>query len=65
VERISIHHCYELVVDGTAPHVLTNTQGRLLDGANHVWLPETLIEWAREPSRSPVVRDHRDLKRLL
>jgi hypothetical protein len=34
VERISIHHRYELIVDGTAPHGLTNTRGRLLDGAN-------------------------------
>jgi uncharacterized repeat protein (TIGR01451 family) len=32
VERISIHHRYELIVDGTAPHGLTNTRGQLLDG---------------------------------
>ena len=33
-ERISIHHAYELTVDGTAPHGLTNTLGQLLDGAD-------------------------------
>jgi hypothetical protein len=32
VKRISIHHRYELIVDGTAPHGLTNTRGQLLDG---------------------------------
>jgi hypothetical protein len=31
----------------------------------HLWLPETLIELAGEPSRARVVRDHQDLKRLL
>jgi hypothetical protein len=34
VERISIHHPYKLIVDGTAPRGLTNTKGQLLDGAN-------------------------------
>ena len=34
VHRISIHHPYKLIVDGTAPSGLTNTQGQLLDGAN-------------------------------
>jgi autotransporter-associated beta strand protein len=34
VERISIHHSYKLIVDGTAPRGLTNTKGQLLDGAN-------------------------------
>jgi hypothetical protein len=33
-ERISIHHTFELVVDGTAPSGLTNTDGQLLDGAD-------------------------------
>ena len=32
IERISIHHRYELIVDGTAPHGVTNTRGLLLDG---------------------------------
>jgi len=32
VERISIHHRYELIVDGTAPHGVTNTRGLLLAG---------------------------------
>ena len=32
VDRISIHHRYELIVDGTAPHGVTNTRGLLLDG---------------------------------
>ncbi len=31
-ERINIHHRYTLVVDGTAPGGVTNTQGLLLDG---------------------------------
>ncbi len=34
VERISIHHPYKLIVDGTAPRGLTNTKGQLLDGVN-------------------------------
>ncbi len=34
VERISIHHPYKLIVNGTAPRGLTNTKGQLLDGAN-------------------------------
>ncbi len=34
-QRISIHHRYTLIVDGTAPHGLTNTRGQLLDGADH------------------------------
>ncbi len=33
-QRISIHHTYELVVDGTAPDGLSNTAGLLLDGAD-------------------------------
>ena len=33
-QRIDIHYPYELIVDGTAPDGLTNTQGQLLDGAN-------------------------------
>ena len=33
-QRISIHHTYKLIVDGTAPHGLTNTLGQLLDGAD-------------------------------
>ena len=33
-ERISVHHTYELIVDGTAPHGLTNTLGQLLDGVD-------------------------------
>jgi hypothetical protein len=32
MKRISIHHRYELIVDGTAPHGVTNTRGQLLDG---------------------------------
>jgi large repetitive protein len=31
-QRINIHHTYELIVDGTAPHGVTNTFGQLLDG---------------------------------
>jgi predicted outer membrane repeat protein len=31
-KRISIHHTYKLIVDGTAPHGLTNAAGLLLDG---------------------------------
>jgi len=31
-QRISIHDRYELIIDGTAPHGLTNTRGLLLDG---------------------------------
>ena len=34
VERISIHYPYKLIVDGKAPHGLTNMQGQLLDGKN-------------------------------
>jgi hypothetical protein len=34
VDRISIHHTYKLIVDGTSPRGLTNTAGLLLDGAN-------------------------------
>ncbi len=34
VERINVHHTYTLIVDGTSPHGLTNTQGQLLDGAD-------------------------------
>jgi hypothetical protein len=30
-----------------------------------LWLPETLFELAREPSRAPALRDHQDLKRVL
>ncbi len=33
-KRINIHYAYELIVDGTAPHGLTNTPGQLLDGAD-------------------------------
>jgi hypothetical protein len=33
-ERINIHYRYDLIVNGTAPDGLTNTQGKLLDGAN-------------------------------
>jgi TATA-box binding protein (TBP) (component of TFIID and TFIIIB) len=31
-QRISIHHTYKLVVDGSALHGVTNTAGLLLDG---------------------------------
>jgi hypothetical protein len=34
IGRINIHHTYKLIVDGTAPHGLTNTSGELLDGAD-------------------------------
>jgi parallel beta-helix repeat protein len=34
-QRISVHHVYNLIVDGTAPHGLTNTLGELLDGADN------------------------------
>jgi hypothetical protein len=33
-QRISVHKTYELTVDGTAPHGLTNRFGQLLDGKN-------------------------------
>jgi hypothetical protein len=33
-QRINIHHTYKLIVDGNAPHGLTNTRGQLLDGAD-------------------------------
>ncbi len=33
-ERINIHYRYTLIVDGTAPDGLTNTQGQLLDGTD-------------------------------
>jgi hypothetical protein len=33
-QRINIHYTYELIVDGTAPGGLTNTEGTLLDGAD-------------------------------
>jgi len=33
-QRINIHHTYELIVDGSAPHGVTNTQGQLLDGTD-------------------------------
>jgi hypothetical protein len=33
-ERINIHHRYTLIVDGTAPDGVTNTQGLLLDGTD-------------------------------
>jgi Bacterial Ig-like domain (group 3) len=33
-QRMNIHHTYELVVDGTAPHGVTNTFGQLLDGTD-------------------------------
>ena len=32
--RIDIHYRYKLIVDGTAPGGLTNTQGQLLDGTD-------------------------------
>ena len=34
IGRINIHHTYKLIVNGTAPHGLTNTTGELLDGAD-------------------------------
>ena len=34
VDRVNIHHTYKLIVDGTSPNGLTNTQGQLLDGTN-------------------------------
>jgi hypothetical protein len=33
-QRISIHHTYKLIVDGTSPHGITNTLGQLLDGTD-------------------------------
>lgn len=33
-KRISIHHTYKLVVEGAAPHGITNTAGLLLDGTD-------------------------------
>jgi len=33
-QRIDIHYLYELIVDGTAPGGLTNTNGQLLDGTD-------------------------------
>jgi hypothetical protein len=33
-QRISIHHPYKLIVDGTPPHGVTNTHGVLLDGTD-------------------------------
>jgi hypothetical protein len=33
-ERISIHHTYRLIVDGSNPHGLMNTAGKMLDGAS-------------------------------
>jgi Bacterial Ig-like domain (group 3) len=32
--RISIHHTYKLIVDGSTPHGVINTAGLLLDGAD-------------------------------
>jgi fibronectin-binding autotransporter adhesin len=34
VRRLSVHHGYKLIVDGTSPHGLTNTRGQLLDGTD-------------------------------
>jgi hypothetical protein len=34
VARINVHHTYELSVEGTSTHGLTNTSGQLLDGAD-------------------------------
>ena len=33
-QRIDIHYTYTLIVDGTAPGGITNSQGQLLDGAD-------------------------------
>jgi Bacterial Ig-like domain (group 3) len=33
-QRISVHHRYKLIIDGTGPHGLTNTSGQLLDGTD-------------------------------
>jgi hypothetical protein len=33
-QRINIHYPYELIVNGAAPHGVTNTRGQLLDGAD-------------------------------
>ncbi len=33
-QRINVRYTYKLIVDGTAPHGLTNTLGLLLDGAD-------------------------------
>jgi hypothetical protein len=34
VDRINLHHTYQLTVVGTGPDGIRNTQGELLDGAN-------------------------------
>ena len=53
--RIDIHYRYKLIVDGTAPGGLTNTQGQLLDGTDSGepgsdYSPRSLATWCRSAS---------------